>query len=183
MEVFTATPFWIGKDTQGLLPLLERLFEELERRYIGYQDAVGLLLPQLLIGTIRNYEQRQLSQTAFVQGNRSESQSVVIEEYFLYEYNDLSLGGLAGRLKLSPRQTQRLLTGYYGKSFQQKKTEARMSAAAILLSEKGRSVASAAEALGYSSAEHFSSAFHKYYGISPREYRRQLTQETSGDGG
>ena len=34
-----------------------------------------------------------------------------------------------------------------------------MSAAAILLSDSSRSITSVAEALGYSSMEHFSSAF------------------------
>ena len=58
--------------------------------------------------------------------------------------------------------------------FQQKKTEARMSAAVILLSNKNKSITSIAEELGYSSAEHFSSAFHKYYEMSPREYRKHM---------
>lgn len=174
MDAFTSTPFWIGKDTQGLHSLMRQLFDELAHRYIGYQNQVELLLSQLLIHTVRNYEQRRISQTSFPRSNLAHSQSVIIEEYFLYEYPSLSLDGLAHRLKLSPRQTQRLLTEYYGKTFQQKKAEARMSAAAILLSDKSRSIASVAEALGYSSAEHFSSAFRKYYNASPREYRKQL---------
>ena len=69
---------------------------------------------------------------------------------------------------------------YYGKTFQQKKAEARMSAAAILLSDKSRSIASIAEALRYSSGEHFSSAFRKYYNTNPREYRK-LLQSPSED--
>lgn len=78
---------------------------------------------------------------------------------------------------MSPRQTQRLLMEFYGKSFQEKKAEARMSAAAILLSDPSKTIASIAEALGYSSAEHFSSAFRKYYHKSPRQYRRQTEEE------
>lgn len=174
MEAFTATPFWIGKDTQGIHSLMRQLFHELDHRYIGYQNQVELLLSQLLIHTVRNYEQGRLSRTFFAQGNHAHSQSVIIEEYFLYEYHALSLDALARRLNLSPRQTQRLLMEYYGKTFQQKKAEARMSAAAILLSDKGRSISSIAEALGYSSGEHFCSAFRKYYHSSPSEYRKRL---------
>ena len=180
MEAFTSTPFWIGKDTKGILSLMRQLFDELAHRYIGYQNQVELLLSQLLIHTVRNYRQHRVSQTSFARSNLAHSQSVIIEEYFLYEYPSLSLDALARRLQLSPRQTQRLLMEYYGKTFQQKKAEARMSAAAILLSDKSRSIASIAEALGYSSGEHFSSAFRKYYNTNPREYRK-LLQSPSED--
>lgn len=50
-----------------------------------------------------------------------------------------------------------------------------MSAAAILLSDVDRNISSIAEELGYSSAEHFSSAFRSYYRISPREYRKSIS--------
>ena len=172
LDAFTSIPFWIGKDTQGIHTLMRQLFDELSHRYTGYQNQVELLLSQLLIYTVRNYEQCRLSLTEFSKNNLTDSKSVIIEEYFLYEYQNLSLADLADRLKLSTRQTQRLLMEYYGKTFQQKKTEAKMSAAVVLLSDKTRSITSIAEDLGYSSAEHFSSAFRKYCQQSPREYRR-----------
>ena len=174
IRAFTSTSFWIGEDTQGIHTLMKQLFDELEHCYTGYQNQVRLLLSQLLIYTVRNYEQHRISQTSFSQNNMTESKSIIIDEYFLYEYQSLSLNALADKLKLSTRQTQRLLMEYYGKSFQQKKTEARMSVAAILLSDPARSITSIAEDLGYSSIEHFSSAFRGFYHVSPREYRKQL---------
>lgn len=174
INAFTAVPFWIGEDTQGVHSLMKQLFEELDHCYTGYQNQVRLLLSQLLIYMVRNYEQRRISQTSFSLHNMSESKSIIIEEYFLYEYQSLSLDVLAAKLNLSTRQTQRLLMEYYGKSFQQKKAEARMSVAAILLSDKTRSITSIAEDLGYSSIEHFSSAFRNFYQTNPREYRKQL---------
>lgn len=171
---FTSTPFWIGEDTQGIHLLMKQLFDELDQRYIGHQNQVKLLLSQLLIYIARNYEQHRLPQASFSRDNIAESNSIIIEKYFLFEYQDLSLDRLAEKLKLSARQTQRLLMEYYGKSFQQKKTESRMSAAAILLSDKDRSITSIAEDLGYSSIEHFSSSFRNFYQISPREYRKQI---------
>ncbi len=177
LDAFMATPFWIGKDTQGVHGLMKQLFFELEHRYTGYRTQAELLLSQLIIYMVRNYEQRQISQAVLPQGNVTDTKSVIIEEYFLYEYSSLSLNTLADRLSLSPRQTQRLLMDFYGKSFQEKKAEAKMSAAAILLSDQTRSITSIAEDLGYSSAEHFSSAFRKYYQMSPREYRKQAGAE------
>ena len=179
MKAFLSTSFWIGKDSQGIHALMRQLFDELERHYIGYQNQVELLLAQLLIYMVRNYEQCQISQTVFDRNNLADSKSIIIEEYFLYEYQGLSLNTLADRLKLSSRQTQRLLMEYYGKSFRQKKTEARMSAAAILLSDPGKSITSISDDLGYASSEHFSTAFRKYYDASPREYRKQLITRNS----
>lgn len=179
MDTLVATPFWFGKDTQNIRTLMETLFSELGNRYLGYQEQVCLLLSQLLISVVRNFSPAPDSKASgaledLERNNLAVSTSVIIEEYFLYEYASLSLQELADRLKLSPRQTQRLLLEYYGKSFQQKKTEARMSAAAILLADKARAISSIAEDLGYCSPEHFSSAFRSYYQTSPTEYRRQF---------
>ena len=125
LDAFTSIPFWIGKDTQGVHTLMRQLFDELSNRYTGYQNQVELLLSQLLIYTVRNYEQCRPSRTAFSKNNLTDSKSVIIEEYFLYEYQNLSLEALADKLKLSARQTQRLLMEYYGKTFQQKKEGSR----------------------------------------------------------
>ncbi len=174
MDSFIAPPFWVGPDTQGIHNLLHQLCTELERRPIGYLDEARLLLSQLLIYIVRNYQSPRLDHAAPTQNSLSDLTSLIIEEYFLYEYRSLSLDELAKRLKRSPRQTQRLLLEYYGKSYQQKKAEAKMSAAAILLADKAKSITSIAEELGYSSPEHFSAAFRGYYGTSPREYRKGL---------
>ncbi len=173
LPTFTEMPFWIGQDRQGIHALMIQLFDELTHRYTGFQEQVQLLLPRLVILLVRNYEELRISRTAFAPNNLADSKSVIIEEYFLYEYQSLSLSDLSDRLKLSPRQTQRLLMDYYGKTFQQKKAEARMSAAALLLSDPRKKIAEIAESLGYSSAEHFSSTFRRYYNLSPRDYRKQ----------
>ncbi len=173
LPAFIQTPFWIGQDRQGIHSLMIQLFDELAHRYTGFQEQVQLLLARLVILMVRNYEQLRVSPTVFAPNNLADSKSVIIEEYFLYEYQHLSLPDLSDRLKLSPRQTQRLLMEYYGKTFQQKKAEARMSAAAILLSDPRKKISEIAESLGYSSAEHFSSAFRRYYDMNPRDYRKQ----------
>ena len=74
-------------------------------------------------------------------------------------------------MNLSRRQTERLLQQHYGKTFLQKKKEARMSAACILLQAGDKSIASVAYELGYSSPEHFTHAFKNYYHIAPSSYR------------
>ncbi len=188
MDVFLAKPFWFGQTDSRVLPLIKQIFEEFSCKYTGYQKQISLLLSQLLITLVRNYERQEKapfpaavisksplpSEKAGEQplpGNITDRTSIIIEEYFLYEYASLSLETLSQRLNLSPRQTQRLIQTYYGKTFQQKKADARMSAASILLKHANESITTIANELGYSSPEHFSNAFHHYYGMSPRQYR------------
>jgi len=180
IDILTASPFWFGQDTQGISGLLTQLFDELEHCYTGYMNQTELLLSQLLICLIRNFEKDTESGRHFSYRNLSDTKSIIIEDYFLYEYQALSLQTLSDRLKLSPRQTQRILKAYYGKTFQQKKAEARMSASALLLQNEHLSIADISETLGYSSAEHFSSSFRNYYGISPREYRKNILNSAFG---
>lgn len=173
LALLEKTPFWFGQDTHNVSPLVEDLFAELENRYTGYQLQVESLLRQILIRLIRNFEEKKGSGTPSGSLITTDKTAVIIEDYFLYEYQNLSLEELAVKLGLGTRQTERLLQKHYGKTFLQKKTEARMSAAAILLTDSSRSITSVAEALGYSSIEHFSSAFKNYYQVSPRQYRKE----------
>ena len=177
LNLFTAKPFWYGTDTQGISTLMQELFSEFATGSIGYKTQIELLLAKLIILIVRNYEKNPVTHTTNSLRNHNTDLTLRIEEYFLYEYQNASLEELAERLSLSPRQTQRLLQEYYGKSFQQKKTEAKMSAAAILLQDKNISITSVAETLGYSSPEHFSGAFKAYYKVSPREYRKKSSTE------
>lgn len=177
IESFQQYPFWFGQDTQNIHALMQRLFFELEHQLLGYQEEVESLLCQLVIAMVRNYKQIHKSSSHFEDSHLDDSKDILIEEYFLYEYQKLSLPDLANRLGISPRQTERYLKEHYGKTFLQKKTESRMSTAAILLSDPMRSITSISEVLGYSSIEHFSNAFKRYYGCSAKEYRKRLTLE------
>ncbi|HJC22520.1 MAG TPA: AraC family transcriptional regulator [Candidatus Eisenbergiella merdavium] len=172
LSAFENTPFWFGQDTQRVGALVVEIFEELQSRRTGCIFQVEALLRQLLVNLVRNYE-KSVRQKAPKPAAAGDKTAVIIEEYFLYQYRSLSLEELAGKLGLGTRQTERLLQKQYGKTFLQKKAEARMSAAAILLSDPARSITSVAEDLGYSSIEHFSSAFKSYYRISPRQYRKE----------
>ncbi|MGN1021457.1 MAG: AraC family transcriptional regulator [Aristaeellaceae bacterium] len=173
VHTFCRTDFWIGQDTQGIRGLMLQLLSELEHTYIGYQEQIRLLLSQILIAIVRNYEQPRDLHPESARTPQVDQKSLLIEEYFLYEYGNLSLEELARRLYLSPRQTQRLLREYYGKTFHEKKLEARMSAACILLEDGSRTITSIAQALGYATPEQFSASFKKQYQITPSEYRNK----------
>lgn len=180
LQIFEKTKSWFGQDSQNIHPLMQQIFSELDKKYTGYMKQVETMLQQLVILMIRNYENCKHSQNHAKSLDLSYSKYFIIEEYFLYEYKDLTLDTLAARLGLGPRQTERLLNQHYGKTFLQKKMEARMSAASLLLMDPGKRITDIALNLGYSSVEHFSNAFKKYYNKSAREYRKANVVTVTG---
>lgn len=172
---FLSRNFWIGQADTCFLPLFQKLFSELDNRLDGYRNMAGLLISEIIISIARNYI-KMSQHTNETNGPASERTSIIIEEYFLYEYRTASLDGLSKKLGLSPRQTQRIIKKYYGSSFAEKKEEARMSAAAILLADNSLSLSDVSEHLGYASQEYFCTAFKKYYNISPEKFRKDKIQ-------
>ncbi|MDO4284906.1 MAG: AraC family transcriptional regulator [Eubacteriales bacterium] len=176
-ERFLQTKLWIGEDTQGLLPLFLALFQELSQRKAGFSIEVKSLLQQIIVRMVRNYEADSAAAPLPLSHDLHERRSIILEECFLYEYDSLTLPALAARLGLSCRQTQRLLAEQYSQTFQQRRTQARMSAAIAFLRSSDESVTAIAEHLGFSSVEHFCSAFRTYYGESPRACRNRMARE------
>ncbi len=121
VTLFEQTKLWFGQDTQDLHPLFQQIFHELEYEYDGYMTQVETLLSQLVVKLIRNYKHRQESKKHFAPSNLVDSKYIILEESFLSEHNQLTLDKLANRLGLSPRQTERFIRDYYGKTFLQKK--------------------------------------------------------------
>ncbi len=176
---FRQIDFWFGQDSQDIHPLMIQLFTELEHRYTGYSIQAEILLKQLIIKLVRNYEGNIEGTPHTDTPNLVDNKYLIIEECFLYEYRTLSLDILAPRLGLGIRQTERLLKEHYGKTFLQKKTEARMSAASILLQNPELSITQIAEETGYSCIEHFSASFKRYYGCSATSYRKHFVPFSS----
>ena len=177
VRTFLNTGFWIGNAAPGLHEIMKQIIEELELNPPGYEEMLPSLLKQMILAITRQYMSGTANDTAG-EGSASFSKPsdriyLTIEEAFLYNYMDLTLEKLAATVNLGPRQTERLLKKHYNKTFLQKKTEARMSAACLLLKDRKLSISSVADRLGYSSAEHFCAAFKAYYHLTPSEYRKK----------
>lgn len=182
LKTFLECNFWFGKADQSIYTQTSQLFEELSSHTPGYELMLQSILSQLILNVARHYPGQQ--KTLPVVQNQpfqnqilptiSEKAYLIIEEAFLYDYKTITLKELANRVSLGERQTERLLQKHYGQSFIQKKTEARMSAASQLLRETNTSISDIAEDLGYSSPEHFSNAFRKFYKESPKAFRKTL---------
>ena len=168
---FAETVFWLGSDDGRVDELIKKIFSELDSANPGRELMIESLIIQLVLTMVRLYSSGgSLIETA-EKNSGSDLTYLIIEETFLYDYSTATLDSLAKKLGIGIRQTERLLKKHYNKSFSKKKTEARMFAASTLLRESQRTVTEISEELGYSSCEHFCSAFKKYMGLTPGEYR------------
>lgn len=172
-SLFEDTSFWFGQDSQAIYPVMQQIFYELEHKYTGYMIQVESLLQQCIVKIVRNYENGKESETYFPPSNLVDRKYLIVEESFLYDYEAITLEILSKRLGLGIRQTERFLKEYYGKTFLQKKTEAKMSMAKIYLNDPDLNISEIAKRLNYSSAEHFAYAFKQYYKTSASEYRKK----------
>ena len=87
-------------------------------------------------------------------------------------FTPLSLDITAEIIGVTPRTLQRYLKKS-GLTYQEIIEQLRYEAAMPLLQDKQQNILEIALELGYSDAAHFSRAFRRWAGMSPREYRRQ----------
>lgn len=191
LHTLLKTPCWLGYGRTEVSAIVTALLREMEEKKLGFEEKITHLLAEFLIACTRSYRQqmpacteKRISDGRQLPKVKQMDSQLLLDEIFLYEYRNITLENLAKRLGFSVRQTQRWIKKVYGKSFQEKKLEARMSAAAMLLVSSNMRITELSEQLGYSSIEHFSGAFTKYFGMSPRRYRKQKSEiEKQEDGG
>lgn len=173
MKEFLDCDFWFGTAGNDMYELMKHILEELETRSYGYDLMLPSLLSELILLVSRLYRQDEdTSEEKISTIKPIDLTYLTIEEAFLYDYKDLTLEKLAETVNLGTRQTERLLKKHYNKTFLQKKTEARMWAAGLLLQNRELSIAEIADELGFSSPQHFSNAFKAFYKMTPGEYRK-----------
>lgn len=170
---FINTPFFICDAGQEPALIMEEIFKELREKRFGYELMLNALIEQFLITITRFYENKTVKKRKVAVAVPADMTYLTIEEAFLYDYKDLTLPELARRVNLGIRQTQRLLNKHYNLTFSQKKDEARMSAALLLLKGTNKSVGEISEELGFSSPEHFTNSFKKHFGKTPGAYRKK----------
>ena len=175
MLLFAQTLFWIGRDDGTVFRLLDQLVEENRHSQCDSREMSETLLREILIQLTRLYRREAGARAQTPPLLTRDSFMPILEDAFFYRYRTLTLDELSGLLNLSVRQTQRLLLAHFGKTFSQKLTEARMAAAAQFLENTRLSVTEISERLGFSSIEHFSAAFRRQMGLSPRAYRKQMS--------
>lgn len=176
---FQRAGFWIVSDSERMGALLGELIEERRACRPDMEEMTEALLRQIVVVMNRNC--REFSAVAPRAAGIAESQDdsrfyPLVEDAFFYHYQTLKLSDLAQMLNLSPRQVQRFLLSHYGKSFTQKRADAQMAVAAELLRSSRLSITEIGEKTGFSSVEHFSTAFRRYYHCSPSAFRQRAME-------
>ncbi len=180
-DLFMKYDLWLGDAGTEFDTLVREILWEKTNQKPGYSQKIPLLLAELLIECVRNfisdgkiYDNKLPvpSKKLSVDLLQEENTLLVIDEIFLCRYADITLEQLADSIGLSTRQAQRLLEKNYNKSFSAMKLEARMAAAETLLRNSSLKITEISNRIGYSSIEHFSNAFKKFYGVSPGQYRK-----------
>lgn len=170
-DQFVQTTFWFGQDKQNMMQLFEQLSYETTNRYIGCYLTVQHIIEQIVIKLVRNYTNNVPTYSVMPLKTLDDERVVIIENSFRSNLHDLTKQKLAQKLGLSVRQTERTIQQYFGISFLQKKTQARMAAAVNLLTTTSMSISEIARHVGFSSLEHFCTAFKKTYNVPAGEFR------------
>lgn len=141
----------------------------------GQRQCVLLLSAVLELLSSLHSGQKIIGQAA----SRSQSQKWRMEEHIERHYTDDSgLAGLAEALYLSQRQTRTLVRRFFGEDYKQLIIRRRMEMADIYLRDPKKSLEEIAALVGYRSYSGFQLCFKRYYGITPQEKRRLLTNQT-----
>lgn len=99
------------------------MLEEHRAKRPDYKSAVAGMAMTLLTGVVRLYMPEEFAMETD-NDNLYDKRFVIIENSFLYNKN-ITLLELSEKIGVCPRQTQRLLKKYYGKSFREKKSESK----------------------------------------------------------
>ncbi len=179
IEPFLHYPFWYGKDCAKLQTTLEAIYQEFSAPGSAAPIMLRALFMQFLVKILRNYEPASNAAITYIPIPLVKAY-ILIEDSFLLEYDTITLNELSHRLGLSTRQTSRILFNRYGQNFLQKRTEARMAAAATFLKEGKLSISEISDRLGYSYPNHFHTAFKNYYKMTVSEYKQNILRNETG---
>lgn len=169
MESFCATPLKCAPVLMGYLDALQR---ELRLRQTDYESSVQSLLNLLLITIIR--EVAALPQTCTVTGTPTVSQQreEAIDNYFASHYGqNIQAKDLSDYLGITPRHLARVMQKRYGCTFRQHLLEIRLYHARQQLTNTETPIWQIANDCGFSCQGAFATAFRKYTGCTPSQYR------------
>lgn len=156
-------------DDGSILAHYEMIGKELRGRLPGYHEAIKCHLAELMLTGFRAYF------------NKNEQKSYSAPIRFMLDYlasgymNDTTLTELARELRMSVPYLSTRFKEEVGMSFTDYLHDRRISESCKLILNTDESIESVAEYVGYSDSKKFREKFKRKMGVSPREYRRQMS--------
>lgn len=168
--------FHTGSDEE-LLSIFERAHAEYYSRHRFRRQMTNSLLSEFFISMLRSHEQHV---EAAILGKSKNSENIIfILKYIQEHVTSISLKDLSEFFNYSERHLQRLIEAATGKSFTDLVQEQKMKLASSLLARSSLPIELVCEQSGYASANNFRRIFAKYYGCTPREYRKRHAKISS----
>ncbi len=180
-------PFWYGDPTQLVTPQTRFQIEQI--RNISSKGISGLLLQsrviELLFQQLENMKARIERQKANSSLKKQEIDQLyqlreILEQRFL---EDFSLSQLARLALLNEFKLKKGFKQLFGTTLFGFIHRLRMEYACVLLRETSQTITEIAFTTGYQHAQHFSTAFKKFYGVSPSEWSRIGKNKSPGSTG
>ncbi len=138
-------------------------------------------IAEKISGSVQNSGMDKNKQSLLPAGNPmgKEASNVIVQRaraYIQANYtSQLSLNELAELLSVNPAYLSSIFKSDQGENFSKYVLRLRMERAGLLLrTYPAAKINEIAEKTGYVSARHFDTAFKKYYGITPNEYRAKF---------
>lgn len=161
--------------------LAAAIASEIAARSWGWEGCVRGLLHYLCSIAVRRLDREGASALRFEEppavraDPRTWNIVRTVLEYCEGNYRKgIGLSDVAEALGYSPSYLSRLVTRHLGHSLSEQIQSRRMQAARHLLENSDLPISSVADELGYSDPSHFSRAFNRATGISPKAYRQRL---------
>ncbi len=155
-----------------------QMLKEYEEKQMGYKESLRALLMWMLIELNRAYRDSGSQDFSYVIEEKIKHKKVISQVLLYIEEHydeDINLGELADRLYVNQSYLSREFKKSTGYSMVKFITNKRIREARELLRSTSLSVTEIATRVGYNNITHFHTMFKKEIGISPKEFRKQLS--------
>ena len=160
------TPFALHGQSE-LGAIIYRIFDEFATARIYHSQSESALLKQVLLLALRIL-------TLGSDHAPHKTANVVISYIQEHYMEDISNADIGQALSFHPNYLNRLMIKHTGRSLHQYLLYYRLTKALDHLQSTTLSVAHIAESSGFTDAGHFTKAFKKQYGVSPKEMRGRI---------
>lgn len=172
IDTLKDTKFWFGYDKFDTIPLFEKIGYEFEHQTIGSFANIQSSVTQIVLNAVRCFSGTKEYNIPLPQKTLYEKRRLIIDSYFREYYKSLSAEELAKMMEVSTRQLDRIMKEYFSMSFIEMLTRRRIEHAKDYLLNTKLSLESISEAVGFSSAAHFSKIFKQYEQCVPSYFRK-----------
>ena len=167
----------ISDRERNLLPIFEKIINEITQKKYGYFSYLQSLCSSLLIEFIRLSEKPAKSLFRSEELKYTGYWRSVIDRFFYSGYMyDIKLQDLADEIKVSRRHASRLVLREFGVTYVQKLMEVRLEQSKYQLIYTDNDLYTISVKCGFSSYSYFTTCFKKATGMTPTEWRLKHEQ-------